>query len=165
MKINRRLILRVLAVVTGAAAVALVVQYITHLFPPTPPRPPGGYEKKKIANISQLEPNSALIFYWPTETHQYHVNILIRGEEGGGMGRRGDLYAYNRICTHLRCQVDYDPKDRLIKCPCHGSMFDAKTGDVVGGPAGRPLAKIVLEEDDKGDIYAVDVIGEFGQGR
>jgi Rieske Fe-S protein len=29
--------------------------------------------------------------------------------------------------------------DGTIDCPCHGSQYSIKTGDVVGGPAPKPL--------------------------
>jgi len=122
-------------------------------------------ERKKIANISDLKPHSAIIFQWPTETHPYHTNLLIRGREGVGMGRKGDLYAYNRVCTHLQCLLNYDSNNDQIICPCHGSVFAGKDGNVVNGPARKPLPTIELEEEENGDIYAVKIVGEFGYGR
>ncbi len=124
------------------------------------------FQKKKIANISELQPDSYIIFKWPTDSDRYYVNILIRGKEDSGMGQRRDLYAYNLICTHQQCPVEYNPKTSQLECPCHGSIFDPyNDANVVSGPAKAPLAKIIVEEDSKGDIYAVDIIGEPGKGR
>jgi len=82
------------------------------------------------------------------------------------MGRRADLYAYNLICTHQQCPVEYNQNNSRLECPCHGSIFDPfKDASVVSGPANKPLAKIVVEEDSNGDIFAVDLIGEPGKGR
>jgi cytochrome b6-f complex iron-sulfur subunit len=42
------------------------------------------------------------------------------------------------VCTHLGCTVAYFPSDQKFHCPCHGSVF-ARTGNVIHGPAPRPL--------------------------
>ena len=43
-------------------------------------------------------------------------------------------------CTHQGCMVNApDTQSGQMKCPCHSSIFDARTGTVVGGPAPRPL--------------------------
>jgi len=41
-------------------------------------------------------------------------------------------------CTHLGCTVNYFQSDQKFHCPCHGSVF-ARGGDVIHGPAPRPL--------------------------
>jgi thiosulfate dehydrogenase [quinone] large subunit len=64
----------------------------------------------------------------------------------------GELTACTAICTHAGCQVGYS--DGALRCPCHGSVFDSRTGAVRRGPATQPLArKRVMERD--GDIYAL----------
>ena len=167
---RRNLLITVLAVVAAAITAFFTwsIQPTTRSQTPiqtetlTQPR----YQKKKIVNVSELQPGSYIVFNWPTETERYHVNILIRGREGRGMGRRADLYAYNLVCTHLQCQVKYDENAGMLICPCHGSVFDpSNDANVVKGPASKSLAKILIEEDDKGDIYAVDIVGEPGKGR
>jgi ubiquinol-cytochrome c reductase iron-sulfur subunit len=63
------------------------------------------------------------------------------------------ILAYSKVCTHAACAVslfDYptyaptSPSPRLV-CPCHYSAFDpTKGGDVIAGPAGRPLPQLPL---------------------
>ncbi len=46
--------------------------------------------------------------------------------------------AFSSKCTHFGCEVPL-PVNGVIKCPCHGSLFDA-SGKVTHGPAKRDLA-------------------------
>jgi Rieske Fe-S protein len=34
------------------------------------------------------------------------------------------------------------PAGKELQCPCHGSVYSATTGKVLGGPAPRPLPRI-----------------------
>lgn len=57
-------------------------------------------------------------------------------------GDGDDLKGFSAYCTHQGCALE--PHGPVLNCPCHGSTFDAETGDVKGGPAEAPLAKIQL---------------------
>ncbi|OMQ15632.1 hypothetical protein A7K94_0208115 [Modestobacter sp. VKM Ac-2676] len=46
-------------------------------------------------------------------------------------------------CTHQGCTVRPAEDDRLA-CPCHGSVFDPTTGEVLAGPATEPLAPVAV---------------------
>jgi Rieske Fe-S protein len=50
----------------------------------------------------------------------------------------GDFKAFSAVCTHLGCIVN-QIGNGTIDCPCHGSQYSITTGDVVAGPAPRPL--------------------------
>jgi nitrite reductase/ring-hydroxylating ferredoxin subunit len=46
------------------------------------------------------------------------------------------FYAIGNICTHMGCKLSSGSlRGEIIHCACHGSRFEAKTGQVVGGPA------------------------------
>jgi cytochrome b6-f complex iron-sulfur subunit len=62
----------------------------------------------------------------------------------------GEIYALSLVCTHLGCTVAVTPKE--LVCPCHGSVFD-RQGNVVEGPADRPLIRYAVE--DRGDRVVV----------
>ena len=51
--------------------------------------------------------------------------------------------AWNAVetwCTHAECPLsDGWVEAAAIRCPCHGSLFDLATGDVIEGPAEEPV--------------------------
>jgi Rieske Fe-S protein len=51
--------------------------------------------------------------------------------------------AFSAICTHQGCTVT--PAGAELKCPCHGSIFDALTGAVKKGPANAPLPSVPVK--------------------
>jgi len=55
----------------------------------------------------------------------------------------GDFKAFTAICTHQQCAVG-SVTDNVIMCPCHGSTYDASTGEPTGGPAPSALAPIQI---------------------
>jgi ubiquinol-cytochrome c reductase iron-sulfur subunit len=73
------------------------------------------------------------------------------------------VVAYSKICTHAGCAIAlyrtplFEPTspDPALVCPCHYSTFDPATGgEVLFGPAGRPLPQLPLEADDDGTLRA-----------
>jgi Rieske Fe-S protein len=66
--------------------------------------------------------------------------------------RSGDqVSARSATCTHQGCTVG-PVDDGRVTCPCHGSVFDATTGEVVTGPAVSPLPAVPVEVRD-GAVY------------
>ncbi|MBO9555660.1 MAG: Rieske (2Fe-2S) protein [Cellulomonas sp.] len=57
------------------------------------------------------------------------------------------VHGFSAVCTHQGCLVR-DVRGGEIHCPCHGSAFDAATGEVVQGPATRPLPPVGVEVRD-----------------
>jgi glycine/D-amino acid oxidase-like deaminating enzyme/nitrite reductase/ring-hydroxylating ferredoxin subunit len=50
----------------------------------------------------------------------------------------GVIHAVSPTCTHLGCEVRFNPAERSWDCPCHGSRFGLD-GEVLEGPASKPL--------------------------
>lgn len=53
----------------------------------------------------------------------------------------GALHRCSAVCTHMGCLVHWNDAARTWDCPCHGSRY-APTGEVISGPAVRPLEPI-----------------------
>lgn len=70
--------------------------------------------------------------------------VVTRGDDGTAR-------AFSAVCTHQGCLVD-SVADGTINCPCHGSKFDAATGEPVAGPAPTGLDPVAVEERD-GAVY------------
>lgn len=49
--------------------------------------------------------------------------------------------AFDSVCTHLGCTVQYHPELERIVCACHGGQYDAHTGANISGPPPKPLTR------------------------
>ena len=88
-----------------------------------------------IARVNAVQNNSAVNF---TLASNGDPGILVRLNNG-------QFVAYDAVCTHAGCPVDYDPGSHLLVCPCHGAAFDpAKSAAVVQGPAATPLTDVPI---------------------
>jgi thiosulfate dehydrogenase (quinone) large subunit len=65
----------------------------------------------------------------------------------------GTFLAFDAVCPHAGCTVEWDPSGRLFVCPCHGSEFNGRTGAVEIGPAATGLASIRIAEGPDGQLY------------
>jgi thiosulfate dehydrogenase [quinone] large subunit len=65
----------------------------------------------------------------------------------------GVFVAFDAVCPHAGCTVQYDPSARVIMCPCHGSQFNAATGAVEVGPAPTGLTRIPVTDGQNGQLY------------
>lgn len=60
-----------------------------------------------------------------------------------------DWVAFNSVCSHLGCTVQYHPELNLIKCACHGGEYDPHTGQNIAGPPPKPLTKYAVKVGQK----------------
>jgi menaquinol-cytochrome c reductase iron-sulfur subunit len=61
------------------------------------------------------------------------------------------FYVISSICTHLGCTIRLDAEQSGFTCPCHGSKFK-QDGDVLKGPAKKPLVRFALYLSKRGEI-------------
>ena len=66
----------------------------------------------------------------------------------------GKFVAFDAVCPHAGCTVEYDQSASLIVCPCHGSQFNAASGAVEAGPAPTGLNPITIAKGSNGQLYA-----------
>jgi nucleotide-binding universal stress UspA family protein/nitrite reductase/ring-hydroxylating ferredoxin subunit len=71
--------------------------------------------------------------------------IVTTGDHKAAVYRSPDgmLTTLSARCTHMGCTVKWNAAERTWDCPCHGSRF-GPTGEVVNGPAERPLQPTAL---------------------
>jgi len=74
--------------------------------------------------------------------------ILFEGEQGP--------WAVSRKCTHLGCKINYLANEGFLECPCHQSRFTPQ-GEVIQGPAKRPLSPFKVEKLDNSGGYIVTI--------
>lgn len=55
-----------------------------------------------------------------------------------GSATKGLLTPKLKRCSHLGCALNWNEKDNVYECPCHGSLYD-KDGNVIDGPAIKKL--------------------------
>jgi cytochrome P450/nitrite reductase/ring-hydroxylating ferredoxin subunit len=61
----------------------------------------------------------------------------------------GGWVAFDDTCTHEECSLAEGELDGgVIVCPCHGSEFDVRTGDVLTPPALEPLPIYEARQDE-----------------
>lgn len=86
-----------------------------------------------IAEVSQVPANSAASFTVPGSGDP---GVLVHLPDG-------KFVAYDAVCTHNGCTVQYDPSSHMLICPCHGAEFDpTHSASVVAGPAPAPLTPV-----------------------
>jgi cytochrome b6-f complex iron-sulfur subunit len=96
---------------------------------------PGSFGSKIIAG-------SVAEFQAGTVNHVRKGRFYISRLEDDGM------IALWHQCTHLGCTVPWRDDEGQFHCPCHNSIFTT-TGEVVSGPAPRPL-----------DLFPIEIIDD-----
>lgn len=65
---------------------------------------------------------------------------------------QGSFAAFSAVCTHAGCTVQYQANSKEFICPCHGGVFSARNGQVLGGPPPTPLPSIPVQVSN-GQLY------------
>jgi nitrite reductase/ring-hydroxylating ferredoxin subunit len=68
----------------------------------------------------------------------------------------GEYYAIGNKCMHRGCKLSSGVFDgETVKCPCHKSVFNVKTGEVVHGPASKPEPKYAVKVEEEQILVSV----------
>ncbi|PRW64618.1 Rieske (2Fe-2S) protein [Actinopolyspora mortivallis] len=73
-------------------------------------------------------------------------SLVVDGPEGEKIAlsrpNEDEVTAHSAVCTHMRCTVRAAGNE--LRCPCHGSVFESASGEVVSGPARKPLPSVAV---------------------
>ncbi len=108
------------------------------------PAPGGSPKGTKIGPASDVPVGGAASFQDPASSDPA---IVIQATAG-------HFVAFDAVCPHAGCTVGYSSAERLIVCPCHGSVFNPTSGAVEQGPAATGLRTISISEGSDGQLYA-----------
>ena len=125
----------------GAGLLAGCVSMVTHPVPVT-----DGRVRLSLASFPDLTAPAGAIKIQPAQLPDPMYVLALGG---------GSYVAVSPICTHRGCTVDVQGP-RLV-CPCHGSTY-TRSGEVLRGPAQRPLAQFPLTMD--GDAIVIDLASQ-----
>lgn len=120
-----------------ATAVSFFYPIWRYIVPPTLAEPIT--DSVVAGKVTEFRPNSGALLKFGSKPA-----ILVRTSEG-------EFKAFNAVCTHLDCTVQYRAETSQIWCACHNGLYDL-SGNVVSGPPPRPL-----------ETFSVNLRGEPGQ--
>lgn len=111
--------------------------------PPTPTPTPTPQHTGTVIGSTSMGTNSSQGFTNPADGQG---SLLIHLPNG-------NFVAYERACTHVGVAVYYDGGRQQLVCPAHGARFDpANGGQVLQGPANRPLPTVSIRVNTDGTI-------------
>jgi nitrite reductase/ring-hydroxylating ferredoxin subunit len=100
-------------------------------------------ELVKVVSAKDLEPGEMM-------------KAEVGGKEICVVNVEGKYYAIGDRCTHMSCLLSEGTlKGENVTCPCHGSVFNVKTGAVVKGPAKK--SESIFQIKVEGDQVLVNV--------
>lgn len=165
--IDRRSFFRTSGSVAAGAAAGIAAD--AHAAARGPDRHPGStilpYGRRVVAHAKQLRPGEPQKFTFPDEASPC---VVIKNGQPvpGGVGPDRDIAAFSTLCPHMGCPTAYDPAERVFRCPCHFSLFDAEqSGQMICGQATVDLPEIVLEYDAATDALSAVAVRGLLYGR
>jgi Rieske Fe-S protein len=64
----------------------------------------------------------------------------------------GNVIAFNDVCPHLGCKVDYKGASKSFYCPCHASAFDLE-GKPTNAIPPRPMDSLKVRVESDGTVW------------
>ena len=117
--------------VTGVTATAGIIFYpVVRFLWPRPATVSGALEVVAPYRVDQLRPDAEGRWPPPFDFHGKPCLLVVTPD--------GEVRAFNAVCTHVECTVEYRPNRGDIFCNCHNGVYDLN-GQNVSGPPPRPL--------------------------
>lgn len=157
-EVSRRTFLKLSGAVAATASAGTAA--MAEAAPSSQSRATLPYPAKVVTSAAKLQVSAPEYFSYPDAASP--CTLIKAGKPvPGGVGPGKDIVAYSNLCTHMGCPVAYDATERVFKCPCHFSMFDAELGgQMICGQATENLPQIELRYNAKdGSVSAVGVNG------
>lgn len=112
-----------------STALAVVYPVSRYLVPPASGEPETA--SVVVGKRAGMQPNTGQIFKFGSRP-----GLLV-------VDPQGELRAFDAVCTHLGCTVQYRADTSQIWCACHNAFYDL-AGNVVSGPPPRPLERLTV---------------------
>ncbi len=141
--LRRRFLNWVLGTGAGALAVSVFYPVARYLVPPEVEESPTNQVTLTVAP-NEIAPNSGQIFRFGSRP-----GIIIRTPSG-------QLKAFDGMCTHLDCIVQYRDDISHIWCACHNGHYDLN-GINIQGPPPRPLQQYTVREQEGKIVVSKEV--------
>lgn len=135
--------------VPAAAGVAVVIDPVR--------LPPGDAKFLKVAQLEALPEDGTpakfvvkkdKIDAWSRFPDRVIGAVYLRRLEGG------KIQAFNVVCPHLGCAIEYRDEEHDYFCPCHNSDFALEDGaQGKGSPSARPLDSLEAEVRNENEVW------------
>lgn len=89
------------------------------------------FSTEELQELAELAPGEGRVV-----KYEKHKIALYKDEEG-------TLHAVSPVCTHLKCDVQWNGAEKSWDCPCHGARY-SYDGRVLTGPADRDLERVSI---------------------
>lgn len=115
----------------------LAVLYPIYSYLKPPKAPEVDVSNLKLGKVEDFPKDSGKIFKMGNQP-----GLLIRLPDG-------KFRAFDAVCTHLSCTVQYKPDEKIIWCACHNGKYDLN-GKNISGPPPAPLTpyKVSIKSDE-----------------
>ena len=142
---RRRLCVTTIYSIWALICSALVTPALVYLF--LPPKVRRDSVWVEVGDIAKLEPRvpAEMIFRktridgWKV-TSEKQIALVVKFSDQ-------NIAVFGAHCTHLGCAYHWEESKSEFLCPCHSSFFSID-GQVISGPAPRPLDRYEIKIDN-----------------
>jgi menaquinol-cytochrome c reductase iron-sulfur subunit len=98
----------------------------------------------KVTSVNSLPENQPVEPSFTMTKEDAFIKSIVQHEVWVVKKSDSDVTVFSPICPHLGCRYQWHSERKLFICPCHHSVFTVD-GDVVSGPAPRPLDTLPMK--------------------